>query len=183
MKNIRQTLAFPVFVFAPETAPKELLNKILEIPSAISKGESPVSIQEKKDLLLQMLPDNVKNTCQEFGVVFPFEKADVTLELGQLLLDLYVCGAVAPESPLQKRAFERRLGELSEKFTQENIECPAYAKDVIRKVMEDPELWKKTNAHVFVEVEGKKKFFVISNKGLDFFINILNALMDELENG
>ena len=167
MKNVTQTINFPVLSIVPTSLPETLndlvaaartsLARVQVAMNALSKDgpvpeEDMTKLKELQDTaeaqvaaLVAQIPEANKKELANFGCVQPFETVGVTIKLGTLLFDLYALLTPQPTAPLHQLIWQKRNMELAETVDKDEFELPSWAVTPVRKALLDDETWKNAN--------------------------------------
>jgi hypothetical protein len=120
-------------------------------------------------------PQQFFDELKTLGVPTPFDKVEVSLNLGGFLYDIYISGVTIPAAPLAKKFFEKELLDLATALQEKTISLNDKFLQGIKEVMLDDEKWGKVKVHVNIKV-GDSKIVVPTNaSSADLFPGILSA--------
>jgi hypothetical protein len=208
MKNVTQTINFPVLSIVPTPLP-ETLNDLMtnarvalakvqaaSAPKSVPAESTPeetaalAALQAEADAqvaaLLAQLPEQNKKELEHFGAKSVFETVAVSIKLGTLLFDLYSMLTAKPEAPLGQLIWQKRNMELAEAVDKDEFELPSWSVNAIRRALLDDETWKKANISAYVslpaegDAEPLKRFFTMKSMGAQFYGEVMQAAAEAL---
>jgi hypothetical protein len=184
MKNITQSVVFPVSTILTKPVPSELKEAFLTWGEIQDDTERAAKRKE----LLGLMPKELKEEVESFGAELPYDSIVINMKLGMLFMDCYLARVKPTESPLGRLVFQKKAQELAQELNKEEFEIPEWAQEPIRVALYDENVWKTVSPTVWVDVaqepekEPTKKHFTLNSRGANFFNQIISAASEAVYN-
>ena len=139
IKNLTESFTFPAASLLSSDLPKEYATLVA---SYITEQDDSKKA-EFRTLVVNATPKEIKADLDRYGVELPSDKLVVTLQLKDLLFDLYTANLKSPAAPLARKLLEKRVGEVAEALSKPEFVVPQDAKGYILRALNDDETWSK----------------------------------------
>jgi hypothetical protein len=182
MKNVTQSIVFPVSSIIPSPIPEDLRDlfnrartaslladqvkaandaamKDATLTDAQVENETKTRNDAKAlaDELTAKTSEKMTKELSHFGCKGLLETVTVSMKLGTWLFDLYCLSTPRPEAPLHQHIWNKRNMELADTVDKDEFELPAWSVPAIRRGLLDDETWKNANLSAWVEVASDKE--------------------------
>jgi len=185
VKNSTETTGFVASsLMGPNSVPPEVASKMLEQSrkAYATKEERAAADAE----LVATFPPRMAKELASLNVKLPSEIVNVCIDFGSFLFDVYSLSANRPQAPLALAAHNSRLQRLAERLEGKTFDLSQDELAVIKKALENDDLWKTLVLHGYYEstdAEGKvvKNSLAINATGAQYFTKTLDAAVKLFE--
>jgi len=180
IKNTTEAVSFAAGRLFKMEFSKELLEKNDTITKLItaSGGKMTKEVEKARQELINLYTPEQKEILESVGAKTHIDTVILNMTMGEFFFSIYVTDLEEPVAPLQKAIFNKKLQDLAVSLTKEEFELPTEVKDRVMKMMDNDELWKRVQFHVYANVpvdkkEVVKKYTLLNYVGVQYFSKII----------
>lgn len=174
LANVEQTVQMPAVSFYSEKIENiEFIQKLNAYYAAAAENPS-ASLGALETELEEICPKDLKENLAKDSLK-PYSHIDITTNLGHVIFDIFMTHTEVPMSPLKKKVLEKQVQELAAMLNKSEFEIDDTIQALLRKVLNDDELWTKT---AFSVETSTNKHMQVNYRGIEAFHKIIEKLVE-----